>query len=132
MSQTTSQTFRTRSVAVRFGTIAPTARKDTMTITRPPVTSTVTNDPFADSITALDTAHRLSRQFVAGLGARPVGRRPSPEEMAAALDEPLPENGCEPSDAVEEWLRRAEPGIVASPGPRFFGFVNGGSTPAAL
>lgn len=52
--------------------------------------------------------------------------------MAAALDEPLPEEGCDPGDAVTEWLRRAEIGIVASPGPRFFGFVNGGATPAAL
>jgi glutamate/tyrosine decarboxylase-like PLP-dependent enzyme len=52
--------------------------------------------------------------------------------MASALDEPLPEQGCAPEMAVAEWFARAEPGIVASPGPRFFGFVNGGSTPAAL
>ena len=100
--------------------------------TRPPATEPVASDPFAESVTALDTAHRLAREFVAGLGTRQVGQRPSPGQMAAALDEPLPEVGCNPGDAVLEWLRRAEPGIVASPGPRFFGFVNGGSTPAAL
>jgi len=90
------------------------------------------DDPFAASVAALDHAHTLARAFVGGLSNRPVGYRPGPEEMAAALDEPLPDVGCEPAAALDEWLRRAEPGIVASPGPRFFGFVNGGSTPAAL
>jgi glutamate/tyrosine decarboxylase-like PLP-dependent enzyme len=52
--------------------------------------------------------------------------------MAAAFDEPLPEESSDPAAAVEDWYRRAEPGLVASPGPRFFGWVNGGSTPAAL
>jgi len=103
-----------------------------MTSIEQPVIQSLSSDPFAESVSALDTAHRLAREFVAGLATRPVGYRPSPDEMALALDEPLPEHGCDASLAVEEWLRRAEPGIVASPGPRFFGFVNGGSTPAAL
>jgi len=53
-------------------------------------------------------------------------------EMEALLDEPLPETGMDPAEALEEWFRRAERGIVASSGPRFFGYVIGGSTPAAL
>ena len=52
--------------------------------------------------------------------------------MVAALDEPLPERASDPATAVEEWLRRAARGITASSGPRFFGFVTGGATPAAL
>jgi glutamate/tyrosine decarboxylase-like PLP-dependent enzyme len=52
--------------------------------------------------------------------------------MAAALDEALPENGSDPAAVVGEWFTRAERGITASPGPRFFGFVTGGVTPAAL
>jgi glutamate/tyrosine decarboxylase-like PLP-dependent enzyme len=52
--------------------------------------------------------------------------------MAAALDEALPENGSDPAGVVDEWFARAERGITASPGPRFFGFVTGGVTPAAL
>lgn len=92
----------------------------------------VTADPFRESLDALSRAHELSRDWVQGLTTRPVSRRAGPREMAELLDEPLPERGCDPSEAVEEWLTRAEPGITASPGPRFFGFVNGGSTPAAL
>lgn len=103
-----------------------------MTTTRSSVTPADSTDPFHEAVAALDTAHRLSREIVRGLSTRPVGYRPSPAEMEQALDEPLPTLGCDPSDAVTEWLQRAEAGIVASPGPRFFGFVNGGSTPAAL
>jgi glutamate/tyrosine decarboxylase-like PLP-dependent enzyme len=90
------------------------------------------DNPFLESVRALDRAHELARAFVAGLATRPVSGRPGPREMARLLDEPLPEDGSAAEAVVEEWFRRAEPGIVASPGPRFFGFVNGGSTPAAL
>jgi glutamate/tyrosine decarboxylase-like PLP-dependent enzyme len=81
---------------------------------------------------ALGAARRLAEDYLDGLRERPVAREVDPAELAAALDEPLPEKGCDPAEALAEWWRRAEPGIVASPGPRFFGFVNGGATPAAL
>ena len=45
---------------------------------------------------------------------------------------PLPHEGCPAEDAVREWFARAEPGIVRTSGPRYFGFVTGGATPAAL
>lgn len=81
---------------------------------------------------ALSKAHELSLQFLESLPTRPVSHVPSPEAMVAALDEPLPDRGSDPEAVVQEWLDRAEIGITASPGPRFFGFVTGGSTPAAL
>jgi glutamate/tyrosine decarboxylase-like PLP-dependent enzyme len=87
---------------------------------------------FAESARAMERAHELARSFVLGLPSRPVGRAPTPEAMAAALDGPLPEGPSDPAAAISEWFARAEPGIVASPGPRFFGFVVGGVTPAAL
>ena len=80
----------------------------------------------------MEEAHALARAFVLGLPTRPVAHAPSPAEMATALDEPLPAESSDPAAAVGEWLRRAEPGIVASAGPRFFGFVLGGAMPAAL
>ena len=77
-----------------------------MTATDPTVTKSASNSPFSESVAALDAAHRLAREFVAGLATRPVGHRPTPENMQAALDEPLPDEGCDPASAIEEWLRR--------------------------
>ncbi len=88
--------------------------------------------PFQDVVTAMDAAHDIARQYVAGLNTRRVSQDASPTEMANLLDEPLPETSTDPSGVAAEWLRRAESGIVASPGPRFFGYVVGGVTPAAL
>lgn len=87
---------------------------------------------FDSALDALDRARALATDYLASLPTRPVSYAPSIEEMAAALDEPLPDTGCDPAEAVSEWFRRAERGIVASSGPRFFGYVNGGTTPAAL
>ena len=81
---------------------------------------------------ALARAHELASAFLASLAERPVSGTASPDEMVAALDEPLPETGSDPAAVVDEWFERAERGITASPGPRFFGFVTGGVTPAAL
>ena len=91
-----------------------------------------TINPWDDSARAMEEAHALARVFVLGLPTRTVAHAPSPAAMAAVLDEPLPEQSSDPAAAAGEWLRRAEPGIVASAGPRFFGFVVGGTTPAAL
>src|SRR3990172_11027468 len=89
-------------------------------------------DPFAEADAVLKHASELGRGHIAGLGTRAVSRSASPEEMDARIDEPLPEHGADPAGVLDEWLRRAEPGIVGFPGPRYFGFVNGGATPAAV
>jgi glutamate/tyrosine decarboxylase-like PLP-dependent enzyme len=44
----------------------------------------------------------------------------------------LPENGTPPEKAIEALVSAAATGTIASAGPRYFGFVVGGSTPAAL
>lgn len=88
--------------------------------------------PFAEFASPLAQAHALAMAYLTSLPGRPVSRRVGPREMAAALDEPLPEVGSDPAAILAEWFERAQPGIVASGGPRFFGFVVGGTTPAAL
>jgi len=80
----------------------------------------------------LREAFDQARRFLAGLRERPVGGRASLEELRAALGGPLPEEGVDPRRVVEELARGAERGLVASAGPRYFGFVVGGSLPAAL
>ncbi len=89
-------------------------------------------NPYDESVRALDRVHAIAREYVQSLPTRRVGKLVTPENLASAFDEPIPEHQSDPVAAVEDWFRRAEPGIVASPGPRFFGFVIGGATPAAL
>jgi glutamate/tyrosine decarboxylase-like PLP-dependent enzyme len=74
----------------------------------------------------------LASQFLDGVDERPVALPISPDEVRARLGGPLPEHGEAP-EAVVEWLAgAADSGLVASGGPRYFGFVMGGAQPAAL
>lgn len=88
--------------------------------------------PYETTLRAMEAAHELAREFILDLPGRPVYAPQTPAAMAEALDEPLPEEPGGPAEVAAEWYRRAEPGIVAGPGPRYFGFVQGGTTPASL
>ena len=81
---------------------------------------------------ALDAAHRHAAGFLESLDDRPVWPRASLDEMVAAFGGPLAEEGLDPAAVVDEIAERADPGLVAIPGGRFFGFVIGGTHPAAL
>jgi glutamate/tyrosine decarboxylase-like PLP-dependent enzyme len=69
--------------------------------------------------------------FRTSVADRSVGARSDVEAVRASLawtlnDDPLP-----PAQVVDELVTLVEPGLVASVGPRFFGFVIGGSIEAA-
>jgi glutamate/tyrosine decarboxylase-like PLP-dependent enzyme len=70
--------------------------------------------------------------FLDGLPGRRVAARTDVEGVAAALRRPLPEDGAEPLEVIEELIAGAEPGVVAMPSGRFFGWVIGGVLPATL
>jgi len=74
----------------------------------------------------------LAAAFLESTAERPVGSGVSVEAMRQAFQAPLPEHGEEPGAVVEQLATRADPGLVASVGPRYFGFVVGGSLPVAL
>ena len=71
-----------------------------------------------------------ARKYLDGIADRPV-RDPAAEDAAAAFGGPLPEEGSGAVAALQELLD-GQAGLVHSAGPRFFHFVNGGTTPAAL
>ena len=74
----------------------------------------------------------LALEFFESLAERPVGPPVDLEALRAALIMPLPDQGESPQRVIAELARAAEPGIVASAGPRYFGFVHGGSVPASV
>jgi glutamate/tyrosine decarboxylase-like PLP-dependent enzyme len=100
------------------------------------VRTSTASKPFSESLdqyaAALEQARTLALDHLSGITTRPVSVMASQAIMQAALDEPMPETGIAPEAAITEWLERAAPGIVGSTGPRFFGWVIGGVTPAAL
>jgi glutamate/tyrosine decarboxylase-like PLP-dependent enzyme len=73
-----------------------------------------------------------SLEFLDGLPSRSVNARADVDQVSAVLGGPLPEDGAAPLAVIEELLAGAEPGVVAMPSPRFFGWVIGGVLPAAL
>ena len=86
----------------------------------------------AERDAALDRAHDLAREFLKSLPDRPVGARAGFSELVAALGGPLPETGEAPARVVDALAKAVEPGLIASAGPRYFGFVIGGGVPSAL
>src|SRR5918996_453847 len=77
-------------------------------------------------------AAELAEQHLATLRDRPVRASVGYEDVLAGLDASLPERGEDDVAVLEHLAATAGPGIVASPGPRYFGFVTGGALPAAL
>jgi len=80
----------------------------------------------------LQRTAELAVEFLDGLPERRVGSAASLSELRAALGGPLPEKGTDAREVIEELARAADPGLVGTAGPRYFGFVIGGHLPAAL
>jgi glutamate/tyrosine decarboxylase-like PLP-dependent enzyme len=80
----------------------------------------------------LELTASLAGDFLDSLEERPVFPRASVEELRATLGGPLPEQPDEPARVVRQLAKAADPGLVAIPSGRYFGFVIGGSVPAAL
>jgi glutamate/tyrosine decarboxylase-like PLP-dependent enzyme len=76
------------------------------------------------------TDHAL--EFLASLAQRPVCPTASPAELRAALDRPFPETGLAPEQVIDELVHDASAGLLGTPSGRFFGWVIGGTLPAAM
>lgn len=76
-------------------------------------------------------AERAAR-YLAGLESRNVFPTPAAIERLSLLDEPLPAEATEPEQILALLDDLGSPATVASAGGCYFGFVTGGSLPAAL
>jgi glutamate/tyrosine decarboxylase-like PLP-dependent enzyme len=80
----------------------------------------------------LDTALRSARRYLSAIGERSVAPSSGAVEALSALNEKLPEHSTDPSETFALLDRLVSPATMAMAGPRFFGFVIGGSLPVAL
>ncbi len=79
----------------------------------------------------LDAAHRASR-YLTEIETRAVAPTPAALAALATLDTPLPEGPSDPAGTLRLLDEIGSPATMGMAGPRFFGFVIGGSLPASL
>jgi glutamate/tyrosine decarboxylase-like PLP-dependent enzyme len=70
--------------------------------------------------------------FYEALDERRVSVTAGVRELREVLGRPLPDGPMDASQVIAELVRDAEAGLLGSAGGRFFGWVIGGSVPAAL
>jgi len=81
---------------------------------------------------ALDRAHRHTLDWLSSLEDRPVPPQASIDQVTQALGTALPNDGSDPAEVVDLLAEACDPGLTAMGSGRFFGFVVGGTHPAAL
>jgi glutamate/tyrosine decarboxylase-like PLP-dependent enzyme len=82
--------------------------------------------------TLLGSVQRHASAWFASLATRRVPATSTADELRTALGGPLPQSASEPGGVIEMLANAGMGGTVASAGPRYFGFVVGGSLPAAV
>ncbi len=86
-------------------------------------------DPFRDP---LDRAHRHAVGWLESLDERPVSPIADADAVGDVLGRDLPDGPTPPEEVVDLLATGCEPGLVGMPSGRFYGFVIGGTQPAAL
>jgi glutamate/tyrosine decarboxylase-like PLP-dependent enzyme len=88
--------------------------------------------PAAVSRDLLFRTAEIAADWIQSLDSRAVAAPATVHELRSSLGGQLPANPVDPLVVVEDLARAAEPGLVALPSGRYFGFVVGGGLPAAV
>lgn len=85
-----------------------------------------------DSLRVLSLAQDHAFSFLRNLDRAPVGATVELHTLRERLNRPLADSGLPPEQVITELVADVEGGLLGSAGGRFFGWVIGGSLPAAL
>jgi glutamate/tyrosine decarboxylase-like PLP-dependent enzyme len=87
----------------------------------------------ADQYTAaLDVAAGHAQRWLTSLADRPVPPRMTADELRPAFGTVIPDGPTDPAAVIEQLGTATDPGLMAIASGRFFGWVMGGTLPAAL
>lgn len=88
-----------------------------------------TAEPYEEALTRA-AAH--ARAWISSEPGRHIGPLATADELAALLGGPLPSEGRDPEEVVDELVAGVERGLMAMGSGRFYGWVIGGTYPAGL
>ncbi len=77
------------------------------------------------------TAHR-SASYLESLPARCISPSSTREQLLDSLGGPLPEQATDAGVVIDDLCQKVTPGLLHTSSPRFFGWVIGGTLPAAI
>lgn len=86
---------------------------------------------YREAAPALAAAAREAQEFLKGLPERRVFPPEQSLRRVADFSPDLPRDGKPSTEIIETLLDLSRDGVVATPGPRYFGYVTGGAVPAA-
>jgi glutamate/tyrosine decarboxylase-like PLP-dependent enzyme len=85
-----------------------------------------------DDPAVLTRAAQSALAYLADVREHPVGARSRYDDLLRGRSGSLPDGPAAPLDVIADLVEVVTPGLVASAGPRYFGFVTGGAYPAAI
>ncbi|MEZ3159781.1 aminotransferase class V-fold PLP-dependent enzyme [Microbacterium sp. BWT-B31] len=80
----------------------------------------------------LEAAQRHARVWLGSVAEQPIRPEQDADGILSMLDRDLPDDGLDAVAVVDELAAVSAPGLMAMGSPRFYGFVIGGTYPAAL
>src|SRR4051794_10213385 len=80
----------------------------------------------------VDRAAAHARAYLSTIGQRTVRATLTADELRTRLGGPMPRHGENPIAVIDVLAEAGRTGTIASQGSRYFGFVTGGSIPAAI